>query len=57
VGYGSPDRRVVGGQVAAAADEDHRFLAARGIDAVYRARAEELNSMVAVYRWGEQLAA
>lgn len=36
---------------------DHRFLRARGIDAVYRARAEELNSMIAVYRWGEQLAA
>jgi hypothetical protein len=36
---------------------DHRFLRARGIDAVYRARTEELNSMIAVYRWGEQLAA
>lgn len=36
---------------------DHRFLQARGVDAVYRARTKELNSMIAVYRWGEQLAA
>lgn len=35
---------------------DGRFLRARGVDAVFRARAVELNSMVAVYRWGERVA-
>jgi hypothetical protein len=39
-----------------AEEPDHRVLRARGIDAVYRARTRELNSMVAVYRWGEQIA-
>lgn len=38
------------------ADEpDERELRARGIDAVYRARAVPLNNMVAVYRWGERV--
>lgn len=37
-----------------AAQPDERELSARGIDAVYRARAVQLNSMVAVYRWGER---
>ena len=32
-------------------------LAARGIDAVYRASAVPLNSMVAVFRWGEEVRA
>ncbi len=31
-------------------------LARRGITAVYRARAVELSTMVAVYRWGQQVA-
>lgn len=31
-------------------------LAPRGITAVYRARAVELSTMVAVYRWGQQVA-
>ena len=34
---------------------DENDLRARGIDAVYRARAVRLNSMVAVYRWGERV--
>ena len=39
------------------ADEpDGEMLHAYGIDAVYRARAVELSSMVAVYRWGERVA-
>jgi hypothetical protein len=39
------------------ADEpDGDMLRAYGIDAVYRARAVELSSMVAVYRWGERVA-
>jgi hypothetical protein len=35
---------------------DGGMLRAYGIDAVYRARAVELSSMVAVYRWGERVA-
>jgi hypothetical protein len=35
---------------------DGEMLRAFGIDAVYRARAVELSSMVAVYRWGERVA-
>jgi hypothetical protein len=35
---------------------DSELLRAFGIDAVYRARAVELSSMVAVYRWGERVA-
>lgn len=35
---------------------DLQRLRARGIDAVYRARAVPLSTMVAVYRWGEQVA-
>lgn len=31
-------------------------LAQRGVTAVYRARAVELSTMVAVYRWGQQVA-
>jgi len=31
-------------------------LSARGIDAVYRARAVPINSMVAVFRWGRRVA-
>lgn len=37
------------------AQPDARELRARGIEAVYRARAVPLNSMVAVYRWGERV--
>jgi hypothetical protein len=36
---------------------DRSTLEARGIDAVFRARAVELSTMVAVFRWGEQVAA
>lgn len=36
---------------------DFERLRARGIDAIYRARAVPLNSMIAVYRWGEEVAA
>ncbi|MHB1999590.1 MAG: hypothetical protein ACYCSI_05325 [Solirubrobacteraceae bacterium] len=32
-----------------------RYLRERGIDAVYRTKAVPLNSMVAVFRWGEQV--
>ena len=35
---------------------DGELLRHYGIDAVYRARAVELSSMVAVYRWGERVA-
>lgn len=35
---------------------DDETLRAYGIDAVYRARAVELSSRVAVYRWGERVA-
>lgn len=35
---------------------DAELLRAFGIDAVYRTRAVELSSMVAVYRWGERVA-
>ena len=39
------------------ADEpDGELLRGYGIDAIYRARAVELSSMVAVYRWGERVA-
>jgi hypothetical protein len=31
-------------------------LSRRGITAVYRAHAVELSTMVAVYRWGQQVA-
>jgi hypothetical protein len=34
---------------------DHGYLRERGIDVVYRARAMPLNSMVAVFRWGERV--
>lgn len=36
---------------------DAGMLSQRGITAVYRARAVELSTMVAVYRWGQQVAA
>ncbi|MDW5592992.1 hypothetical protein VSS74_01495 [Conexibacter stalactiti] len=40
------------------ADEpDLTHLSRRGIDRVYRARAIPLNNMIAVYRWGEEIAA
>lgn len=35
---------------------DTELLAQRGIDAVFRARAEPINSMVAVFRWGDRIA-
>lgn len=35
---------------------DRNVIAERGIDAVFRSRAVPLNSMVAVFRWGEQVA-
>mgnify|MGYP001293189189 CR=1 FL=1 len=35
---------------------DVDLLAQRGIDAVFRARAEPINSMVAVFRWGDRVA-
>jgi hypothetical protein len=40
------------------ADEpDLTSLTQRGIDRVYRARAVPLNNMIAVFRWGEEVAA
>jgi hypothetical protein len=39
-----------------AANPDLKALSARGVTAVYRARAVELSTMVAVYRWGQQVA-
>lgn len=35
---------------------DRQQLSARGVDAVFRAQAVPLNSMVAVYRWGKPVA-
>jgi len=35
---------------------DPRALAQRDIDAVFRARAEPINSMIAVFRWGDRIA-
>jgi hypothetical protein len=38
------------------ADEpDRRELGGRGMDAIYRARAVPLSTMVAVFRWGVQV--
>jgi hypothetical protein len=35
---------------------DTHMLAQRDIDAVFRARAEPINSMIAVFRWGDRVA-
>lgn len=35
---------------------DGHWLRERGIDAVYRAKAVRLNNMIAVFRWGQQVA-
>lgn len=35
---------------------DAKALAQRDIDAVFRARAEPINSMIAVFRWGDRVA-
>jgi hypothetical protein len=35
---------------------DAAALVQRGIDAVFRARAEPINNMIAVFRWGERVA-
>lgn len=37
-------------------DPDRAFLRARGIDAVYRSRPQQLSTTVAVYRWGTRVA-
>jgi len=37
------------------AKPDPHYLTARGIDAVYRARAVPLSKTVVVFRWGEQV--
>lgn len=39
-----------------AEEPDMRELRKHGIDSIYRSRAVEINTMIAVFRWGREVA-